>query len=56
MREEVTLSIGDVENVIQILGEVYRDPRDALAEFIIKTHKGIRPTLMTDVADHGLSL
>ncbi len=34
MKEEGTLSIGDVENVIQILGEVYRDPRDALAEFV----------------------
>lgn len=34
MKEEITLSIGDVQNVIQLLGEVYRDSRDALAEFI----------------------
>jgi 1,2-phenylacetyl-CoA epoxidase PaaB subunit len=34
MIEEGTLSIGDLQNVIQILGEVYRDSRDALAEFI----------------------
>jgi len=34
MKEEGIISIGDVQNVIQILGEVYRDTRDALAEFI----------------------
>ncbi len=34
MKEEVTLSIGDLQYVIQLLGEVYRDSRDALAEFI----------------------
>jgi len=34
MREEGKLSIGDLQSVIQILGEVYRDTRDALAEFI----------------------
>ena len=34
MKEELMLSIGDEENVIRILGDVYNDPRDALAEFI----------------------
>jgi len=34
MAEEGKLSIGDEQYVIQILGEVYRDTRDALAEFI----------------------
>jgi len=34
MREEGKLSIGDLQYVIQLLGEVYRDSRDALAEFI----------------------
>jgi len=34
MKDEVLLSIGDEENVIRILGDVYDDPRDALAEFI----------------------
>ncbi len=34
MKEEGTLSIGDLQYVIQLLGEVYRDSRDALAEFI----------------------
>ena len=34
MKEEGTLSIGDPQNVIQLLGEVYKDSRDALAEFI----------------------
>jgi len=34
MKDEVLLSIGDEENVIRILGDVYNDPRDALAEFI----------------------
>ena len=31
---EGELSIGDLQSVINILGEVYRDSRDALAEFI----------------------
>lgn len=34
MKETGLLSIGDQENVIAILGAVYGDPRDALAEFI----------------------
>ena len=34
MIEEGKLSIGDLQYVIQLLGEVYRDSRDALAEFI----------------------
>jgi len=34
MIEEGMLSIGDLQYVIQLLGEVYRDSRDALAEFI----------------------
>jgi len=32
--EEGKLAIGDVQYVIQLLGEVYKDSRDALAEFI----------------------
>jgi len=34
MIEEGKLSIGDIQYVIQLLGEVYKDSRDALAEFI----------------------
>jgi len=34
MKDELLLSIGDEENVIRILGDVYNDPRDAMAEFI----------------------
>lgn len=34
MIEEGKLSIGDLQYVIQLLGEVYKDSRDALAEFI----------------------
>ena len=34
MKEEGTLSIGDLQYVVQLLGEVYRDSRDALAEFV----------------------
>jgi len=34
MTEEVMLDIGDLDNVIALLGAVYNDPRDALAEFV----------------------
>jgi len=31
---EGNIEIGDIPNVLKLLGEVYEDPRDALAEFI----------------------